>query len=141
MMTKTYSDLIKLGSFEERFKYLILGGVVGVETFGFDRYLNQKLYKSEWWRNLRDEIIVRDNSCDMAFRDAAILGRIIIHHLNPINPGDLIHSRESLYNPENLVCVSPDTHQAIHYGNMRYIINKKPIVRKPWDTVPWRSET
>lgn len=134
---RTYSELIKLPTFKERFDYLKLGGAVGEETFGSDRYLNQKFYTSEAWRKLRNQIIIRDNGCDLGLEGNTIYGKVMIHHLNPISSDELIHGSMSLMDPENLVCVSYETHNAIHYGD--YELVKKDIVeRKPGDTCPWK---
>lgn len=120
MMTKTirtYSELIQLPTFEERLEYLRLHGKVGADTFGFDRYLNQLFYTSIEWRHLRDSIIVRDNGCDLAIPEFEIVGKIYIHHLNPLTKDDIINKTDYLLNPEYLVCTSFDTHQLIHYDN------------------------
>ena len=137
MSIKTYSELITIPSYEERFKYLKLDGVVGEETFGFDRYLNQIFYNSDEWKSRRNDIIIRDNGCDMAMDDYEIKGRIYIHHMNPIAITDIISQSDFLLNPEYLVCVSFRTHQAIHYGDESLLVTA-PIERKPNDTCPWR---
>lgn len=138
-MIRTYSELIQLYSFEERFNYLKLHGSVGRETFGFDRYLNQKFYKSPEWKHVRDIVIVRDMGCDMGLRNYDIKGRIIIHHMNPMSIEDLEKNPSLLLDPEFLVCVSQETHNAIHYGDDS-ILNKTNCYedRKPYDTIPWR---
>lgn len=138
-ITKSYSELITLPTFEERYRYLKLGGKVGEETFGYDRYLNQAFYtKNKDWLNFRRDIIVRDLGCDLGISDREIGGRIIVHHLNPITLAD-IHNRnlEILLNPENAICVSHNTHQAIHYGDESLLITT-PIERSKNDTCPWR---
>ena len=134
---RTYSELIQLSSFEERLKYLKLDGVVANETFGFDRYLNQKFYKSQEWKRLRDEIIIRDRGCDLACKDHNIYGKIIVHHMNPISVEDLEENRDILFNPEYLICVSLETHNYIHYG---YEQKEKNVFseRHPGDTKLWR---
>lgn len=136
---RCYSELIQLHTFEDRFKYLSLLGTVGNETFGFDRYLNQKFYKSIEWKHIRNFVIVRDNGCDMGLRDYPIGGKIMIHHMNPVSTDDLESSRwDDLLNPEFLISVSMDTHNAIHYGDEK-ILNKVDVVeRTAGDTIPWR---
>ena len=136
---RCYAELVQLCTFEERFKYLSLLGTVGNETFGFDRYLNQKFYKSIEWKHIRNFVIVRDNGCDMGLRDYPIGGKIMIHHMNPVSTDDLESSRwDDLLNPEFLISVSMDTHNAIHYGDEK-ILNKVDVVeRTAGDTIPWR---
>lgn len=137
-MSKTYSELLTLQTFEERFQYLKLDGKIGEDTFGWDRYLNQVLYRSAEWRRFRREIILRDNGCDMAHPDYPINGNlIIIHHLNPITKQDIVNRSPNLFDPENVVCVSHRTHNAIHYGVEEAPI-QKPITRMPNDTCPWK---
>lgn len=135
---KTYSELITIPTFEERFRYLQLKGSVGAETFGYDRVFNQRFYSSTEWKRLRDEIIVRDNGCDLGIHDRRITGKIFIHHINPILIDDIRTASEFLLNPEYLICVSYDTHNAIHYGDERLLISD-PIERTPYDTCPWRQ--
>ena len=137
MRIKTYSELIALPTFEDRFEYLQLKGIVGQETFGFDRYLNQILYNSKEWKHLRNEIIVRDNGCDLALDGFEIHGRILIHHINPITIDDVIKRREMVFDPENLICVTHNTHNAIHYGDKSLLITG-PIERRANDTCPWK---
>ena len=138
MSIKTYSELITLPTFEERYEYLRLGGEIGVETFGFDRYLNQTFYTSTEWRNFRRDMIVRDMGCDLAIEDREIQGRIILHHINPIDVNDIRLKRiDALLNPENIICTSFNTHQAIHYGDSGLLITM-PIERTKNDTCPWR---
>lgn len=137
---RTYSELIQLKTYEERFDYLVLHGRVAQETFGFDRYLNQQLYKSQEWRRVRDYVIMRDNACDMAMEDYDIFGTIHVHHMNPITSEDIIHSTEYLLNPEYLICVSIDTHNAIHYGDKNYVNRNKLITRTPNDHCPWKNK-
>ena len=135
---RTYSELMKLPTFEERYEYLKLDGRVGEETFGFDRYLNQMFYKSEEWLRLRNEIIIRDNGCDLASPDREIRGnKIIIHHMNPITKEDILNKSEFLLNPEYLITTIKNTHDAIHYGS-EDLLYKDPIVRSKNDTCPWR---
>ena len=135
MSIKTYSELILLPTFEERFKYLQLNGRVGDDTFGFDRYINQKFYRSAEWKRIRDYIIIRDNGCDLAVDGYEIHGRILIHHINPITISDIKFSTEYLMNPDYLICVTHNTHNAIHYGDEKQIITG-PIVRTKNDTCP-----
>lgn len=135
---KTYTELARLTTFEERFAYLQLKGAVGKDTFGFDRYLNQMFYASDAWKTLRNEIIVRDNGCDLGVEGRTIHGKIYIHHLNPITREDVLeHNEIVLLNPNNLVCVSFDTHNAIHYGSEDYANRNKIVERKPGDTNLW----
>ncbi len=135
---KTYEDLVKLNTFEERFRYLVLDGIVGAETFGFNRYLNQVLYRSPEWKRLRDQVIIRDGACDLGIEDRIIGGRVIIHHINPISKEDIELRRPWVMDMNNLICVSHNTHEAIHYGNEDLLISSKPTIRYPNDTCPWR---
>ena len=137
MSIRTYSELILLPTFEERFKFLQLNGRVGDDTFGFDRYINQKFYRSAEWKRIRDYIIIRDNGCDLALDGYEIYGRILIHHMNPITISDIKFSTEYLMNPDYLICVTHNTHNAIHYGDEKQIITG-PIVRTKNDTCPWK---
>lgn len=134
---RTYSELITLPTFEDRYLYLKLDGKIGEETFGFDRYLNQIFYKSKEWLNLRDHIIVRDNGCDLGLDGYEIHGRILIHHMNPITKEDIIQRSEFLLNPEYLISTVKTTHDAIHYGNENPLM-EVPVVRTKNDTCPWR---
>lgn len=137
MTNRTYSELSQLKTFKERYEYLKLGGQVGFETFGFDRYLNQIFYRSPEWRSMRDQIIVRDNGCDLGIEGREIYGRIYIHHMNPIMVKDLTDRTELLLNPEYLITTTFNTHQAIHYSDEGILI-PDPIERKPNDTCPWK---
>lgn len=137
-MIRTYSELVTIPTFIERFRYLSLSGRVGEDTFGYDRYLNQQLYKSPFWRQLRSRIITRDMGCDLAHPDFEIVGSITIHHLNPITKSDVLERSDFLLNPEFLVCVSDNTHRAIHYGDESLLMPIEPVVRAPNDTCPWR---
>lgn len=137
--TKTYSELSHLNTFEDRFKYLKLSGSVGLDTFGFDRYMNQQFYKSKEWKTVRDLVIIRDGACDLGIPGREISGRIYIHHLNPISPDDISHSTEKLLDPNNLICVSQETHNAIHYGDDSILERNKIIERRPGDTCPWKK--
>ena len=137
MIIRTYSELIKLPTFEERFQYLKLDGDVGVETFGFDRYLNQAFYSSDEWKSIRNKVIIRDNGCDLGIEGREIYKRIIIHHMNTITKEDLLYRTEYLLNPEYMICTMKNTHDAIHYGDENLLF-KEPVERKPNDTCPWR---
>ena len=134
---KTYSELITIPTFEERFEYLKLDGQVGVETFGFSRYLNQAFYKSGEWLSIRDYVITRDNGCDLGMEGYEIYGRILIHHINPITKDDIIQRSRILLDPENLITTVKRTHDAIHYGDSNLLM-KAPIERRKNDTCPWR---
>ncbi len=136
-MIRTYSELIKLSTFEERFEYLKLNGTVGKETFGFDRYLNQQFYNTDFWKGIRNDIILRDLGCDLACKDRPIFGRIIVHHMNPITSRDILDRNEVLFNPEFLITVSHNTHEAITYGSEELLI-KMPEQRRKYDTCPWK---
>lgn len=137
MGIKTYSELISLPTFEERFQYLQLKGSVGKDTFGFDRYLNQNFYRSTAWKRVRDRVIIRDNGCDLGIEDRLICGKVLIHHMNPINARDILDLTEFLLNPEYLICVSHATHNAIHYGDEDLLI-KELVIRMKNDTCPWK---
>lgn len=137
MKIRTYTELMQLETFEERFRYLKLSGRVGKETFGFDRYLNQQFYKSDEWLLLRDEIIIRDNGCDLAMEDRDIYKRIIIHHMNPITKDDILNKTDKLLNPEYLISTRKRTHDAIHYGDESILFDTL-IERTKNDTCPWR---
>lgn len=137
-MIRTYSELIKLPTFKERYEYLRLQGVIGDETFGSNRYLNQAFYKSDAWLSVRDTVIIRDNGCDLAMPDRMINGTILIHHMNPISIQDVIHGSDLLLNPEYLICVSKMTHNAIHYSDENILIPDL-VERTKNDTCPWRK--
>ena len=134
---RSYSELRRITTFEERYKYLQLGGIVGKDTFGFDRYLNQIFYRSQKWRSIRDQVIIRDNGCDLGVEGYDIYGRILIHHMNPITLEDIEKESDFLLNPEYLICTIKNTHDAIHYGDENLLI-KDPIERRKNDTCPWR---
>lgn len=138
MTIRTYSELITLPTFEERFRYLQLDGRVGEETFGFDRYLNQAFYKSEEWLRVRDQVILRDNGCDLGIEGREIYGRILIHHMNPITVDDIAKRSKYLLDPEYLITTVKNTHDAIHYGDESLLI-KMPIERTRNDTCPWKN--
>lgn len=135
---KSYSELSQLKTYEERFKYLQIGGRVGIETFGYDRYLNQVFYNSPEWKKVRDQIIIRDNGCDLGLEGYPIQGKVIIHHINSINIDDVLEVNPDIFDPEYLVCVSHLTHSALHYGDDTYPDRFKVVERKPNDTIPWR---
>ena len=136
---RTYSDLKKLETFEERYKYLRLDGSVGAETFGFDRYVNQKFYKSEEWKSIRHQVIVRDGACDLGIHSEEIYGKVLVHHMNPLKIDDIKNTTDYLLNPEYLITVSMDTHNAIHYGSDNYSDKYNIIERRPNDTSPWKK--
>lgn len=138
-MIRTYSELMKLNTFKERFEYLKLGGVVGEETFGFDRYLNQMFYKTPEWQSVRDFVIVRDNGCDLGLEGYDIHGKILIHHMNPITVDDIINRSEYALNPEYMISTQLSTHNAIHYGD-ESLLPQDPIIRTKNDTCPWRHD-
>lgn len=137
MSTKTYSELMSFETFEERYRYLRINGEVGAETFGCDRYLNQLFYSSDEWKRFRRNIIIRDMGCDLGIEDRDIVGLIIVHHINPITIDDVLQRRKCLMDPDNVICVSFNTHQAIHYGDDSLLI-QGPIERKMNDTCPWK---
>lgn len=135
---RTYSELITLPTFEERYLYLKLDGEVGKETFGFDRWLNQVFYNSKDWKTFRRDIIVRDMGCDLGVEERPIGGRIYIHHIEPVKLDDILHRRlDVLMNPDNAISVSFETHNAIHYGDQSLLLTV-PVERSPNDTCPWR---
>lgn len=137
---RTYTELIQLPTFIERFQYLKLGGKVGEETFGWERYLNQDFYRSAEWRAFRREIVIRDHGCDLGLDgyEFAEGETIFIHHMNPIDTHDILYQTKFLMNPEYVISVRGRTHQAIHYGDESMIMEFEPIIRTPNDTCPWR---
>ena len=136
---RSYDELIQFPTYEERFEYLKLGGKVGEDTFGFDRYLNQTFYKTEEWKNIRNDVIIRDGGCDLGIPEHEIRGnRIIVHHMNPITKEDILNRSEYLLNPKYLITTIKPTHDAIHYGD-ESLISKGPVVRMKNDTCPWRQ--
>ena len=141
MMTRkiirTYSELITMPTFEERFRYLKLGGKVGEDTFGFDRYINQVFYRSAKWKEIRDYVIIRDNGCDLGMEGHEIHQRILVHHMNPITKEDILRESEFLLDPEYMICTIKNTHDAIHYGDESLLITA-PIERRKNDTCPWK---
>lgn len=134
---KTYSELIQIPTFEERYHYLRLFGSVGEETFGFKRWLNQEFYHSSEWLKFRDKIIIRDGGCDLAVDGFEIYGSIIIHHLNPITYDDILNRNPCVFDPDNVVCTKLSTHNAIHYGD-ETLLSKIQVERTRNDTCPWR---
>ena len=134
---KTYKALSRLDSFEERFRYLKLHGNVGRDTFGFDRIFNQQFYTSPEWKRIRHQVIVRDNGCDLGVPGREIHGRILIHHINPLSMDEIEHGDEALLSLDNLVCVSHETHNAIHYGSEK-LLPELPTERRKNDTCPWK---
>lgn len=139
MKIRTYSELSQLQTFEERFRYLMLGGAVGEETFGFDRYLNQNFYKSYEWKAVRNAVIMRDMGCDLGLEGHEIFGRILIHHMNPIRMHDILERSEIALDPEYLITISHDTHNAIHYGDESILHKYDMVERRPNDQTPWRN--
>ena len=136
-MIRTYSELITIPTFEGRFEYLQLNGSVGKETFGFDRYLNQRLYRTKEWRAIRDKIIIRDNGCDLGVEGYNINGQILIHHINPITIDDIVNGKPMVFDLDNLICTTLNTHNAIHYGDASLLITA-PKERHQNDTCPWK---
>lgn len=136
---RTYSELSKLTSFEDRYNYLKLDGVIGESTFGFDRYLNQRFYQNDIeWKRVRDFVIMRDMGCDLGIEGRELHENIIVHHMNAVTDYDLLNRTEYLLDPEYLICVSKRTHNAIHYGDENLLI-KGPVERTQNDTCPWRK--
>lgn len=136
MIRRCYSELSQLKTFEERFEYLRLNGSVGMDTFGFDRYLNQQFYRSPEWKQARRDVIIRDEGRDLGVEGHELQNGIYVHHMNPISPHDLIHAESWIYDPEYLICVSFNTHNAIHYGDAS-LLPKNPVERYMNDTCPW----
>lgn len=134
---RSYRELSRIPTFNERFEYLKLDGLVGEPTFGFERSMNQMLYSSSKWRRLRNQIILRDNGCDLGVEGFEIPDKIIVHHMNPMTVDDLKDFSDDVFDPEYLICVSQITHNAIHYGDSN-LLPKKPIERRPGDTCPWK---
>ena len=136
-LIKSYSELLTIPTFEERYRYLRINGSVGEDTFGNERYLNQVLYTSGEWRKFRRKIILRDNGCDLACAGFEIPVRIIVHHINPITVEDVLERKQKVFDPDNVVCTSHNTHLAIHYGDKDLLV-VAPIERSRNDTCPWR---
>ena len=135
---KTYNEMVLLPTFKERFNYLKLDGMVGEDTFGFNRYLNQYFYTSREWKRLRDIIIIRDNGCDLGIEGCEIGSGILIHHIEPITMEDIKNRTDKLLDPNNLICVSKKTHNAIHFGDESILTADIVVERFPNDTSPWR---
>jgi hypothetical protein len=129
--------MIQFDNFQDRFEYLRIRGYVGEATFGHDRYLNQALYRSREWRDFRRRIILRDNGCDLGIPGHEIFDRILIHHINPLSLDDILNRSPLIFDMNNVICVSHDTHNAIHYGNEQ-CLSTVPMERKPGDTCPWK---
>lgn len=136
-MIRTYSEMITLPTFLERFNYLRLDGCVGAETFGYDRYLNQTLYRTAEWKRFRNKIIVRDNGCDLGCDGYEMFGKILVHHINPITVDDVLNRDPKIFDPDNVISTCLNTHNAIHYGDESLLITE-PIERKPNDTCLWK---
>lgn len=137
MTIRTYSELSAIQTYEGRFDYLKLSGKVGAETFGRDRFLNQMLYSSSKWKSLRDKVIIRDNGFDMGLEGYEIAGKILIHHMNPITIEDIMSESAYVFNPEFLISVAYNTHNAIHYGDKSLLVPSSFVERKPGDTKLW----
>ena len=135
-MIRNYTELSRLGSYEERFRYLSLQGVPGRKTFGTERYLNQLFYRSTQWRHIRQRIIARDNGCDLGVESRPIVGKILVHHINPLTPDDIIHSTDYLFDTDNLICCTIRTHNAIHFGD-ESLLPKPFVERQQGDTKLW----
>lgn len=136
LKTRTYSELRRLPTFEERYDYLVLRGEVGKATFGFDRWINQRFYRSREWRKVRDFVVVRDNGCDLGVPGYEIYARLMVHHMNPIVPEDLERGEAWVLDPEYLITTTHRTHNAIHYGDDSLLV-KPPVERRPGDTKLW----
>lgn len=136
-LIRRYSELRRLNSFKERYEYLRLAGIIGESTFGFDRYLNQLLYTSAKWKKVRNEIIIRDNGCDLGVPGYDLKTKIIVHHMNPLTIKEVEEVSDDIFNPEYLICVSQRTHNAIHYGDAS-LLPHLPVERRPNDTCPWK---
>lgn len=137
-MTRTYSELLLLPTFEERFEYLSLSGKVCDPTFGSYRLLNQRFYRSAAWRRVKDMVILRDNACDLGVEDRQLFDHVMVHHMNPITPRDIREFNPDILDPEFLITVSHSTHNAIHYGDKTQLVSA-PVERRPNDTSPWRK--
>jgi len=135
-MTKTYTELAEFDTFEDRFKYLVLGADVGYSTFGFDRYINQNFYSSREWKQIRQHVIIRDHGCDLGVEGYEIHGRLLIHHMNPITAEEIVHGDDCIIDPEYLITTTHRTHNAIHFGDERQL--PRPLVpRRVGDTKLW----
>lgn len=136
---RRYSELVQLKAYDERFRYLKMSAQVGQSTFGFERYLNQSFYKSREWQDIRHEVIIRDNGCDLGVEGYDIFDKILIHHMNPITQIDILERNPDILNPEFLICVNHRTHNALHFGD-ETILKDVIIERTPWDTCPWKKK-
>lgn len=136
-MSKSYSELKDLQTYDERLKYLYLNGSVGIETFGDERYLNQLLYRSPEWKRVRDQVIMRDQGFDLGVEDVLIDGPIYVHHINPITPDDILERRQNVFDLNNLISMSRSSHDAIHYGRKSNVMNNDLVERKQDDTKLW----
>jgi hypothetical protein len=136
-MIKTYSDLRRFSTLRERFEYLKLVGVVGQDTFGYDRYMNQEFYRSCLWKRARRDVIARDLGCDLGVPGHEIHDRVYVHHMNPMTPGDILEGSLDILDPEFLICVTLDTHNAIHYGDESHLRRKELVERRAGDTKLW----
>lgn len=137
MSTKSYSELVKLQTFKERFRYLMIGGKVSEMTFNGHRYLNQRLYQCPEWASIRRQVIIRDNGCDLGCDGYPIFDSVLVHHINPISISDILERRDCVFDLENLISTSFDTHNAIHYGSEN-LLPQELVVRTKNDTCPWR---
>lgn len=135
-MIRRYGELIRLSTHEDRYEYLKLGGAVGHETFGFERWMNQEFYRSTEWRHIRNHVIARDLGNDLGVEGYAIHDRVYVHHMNPLKPSDIVHGDAAMLDPEYLICVSHRTHNAIHYGDKK-LLPQPMVVRRPGDTTLW----
>lgn len=140
MKIRCYNELKQLSTFEERYRYLKLGGEVGKETFGYDRIFNQAFYQSADWKRARRDVIVRDEGCDLGIAGREIFDKIIIHHMNPITLEQIEEGGEELFDPRYLICVTHNTHNAIHYGDEKLLLPSSFNERTPWDTCPWKQK-
>lgn len=134
--TKTYSEMAKFSTFEDRFEYLRLRGAIGVPTFGFDRHINQRFYKSREWKSSRDFVITRDDGCDLGMPGYEIYSDILVHHMNPMAVDDILHAEDWIFNPEFLITTTHGTHNAIHYSDPS-LLPKVVVARRPGDTKLW----
>ena len=135
---KSYYELLHIPTFEARFEYLKLRGIVGASTFGYDRYINQFLYHSDRWKSVRNNMIIRDNGCDLGIKGYDIVDLILVHHINPLTLEDIETDSPKIYDPNNLICTSLNTHNAIHFGNAS-LLPKQFVERRPGDTCLWRK--
>lgn len=135
----SYQELIRFRTFDERFRYLQMFAMIGEETFGSNRYLNQKFYKSIEWKRVRRRVILRDNGCDLGLEDYPIKGGVYIHHLNPITETDILDRKPCIFDLDNLVCCSLSTHNLLHFGTNGDIPDRAPVIRFQYDTIPWKT--